>query len=67
MSDLPPEDMLAQVTAMIDQAQALIDESRSMFPNDDAYQRELDVRDIQLKLQRERVELLRFINDTLES
>lgn len=56
--DVP--DMLAAVTADIDQAQATIDEARSKFKNDHDFQQTLDDQQFQLDVRRERV---RIMND----
>ena len=60
------KDMLASVTADIDQAQATIDEARAKHPNDVAFQKHLDHQQILLDLQRDRAKMMKFIDDTLD-
>jgi hypothetical protein len=61
------QDHLARIMADIDQAQALIDESRSKFPNDDLFKKTLDNKQFELDIQRERVKLMQFIDKIIDS
>lgn len=63
---LSVKDILASVTADVDQAQAMIDEARLRFPNEIAFQQQLDVAQFKLDTKRERIKLMRFIDDNLE-
>ena len=63
---LSVQDLLDSVTADIDQAQALIDEHRLKFPNDVAFQKQLDADQFQLDLQIDRVKMMKFIDNMLD-
>lgn len=60
------KDMLAHVLADIDQAQATIDEARSNT-NDPVFLQQLEVDQFQLDTQRERVKILKTLDDIFES
>jgi hypothetical protein len=59
--DKTMHDMITQVIAMIDQAQALIDENRSIFKDDPDFQKVLDSQQMQLDQKREDVKLMKVI------
>lgn len=61
------KDMLAVVTADMDQAQATINEARSKFSNDALFQAELDLQQVQLDLRRERAKIMKHYADRYES
>ncbi len=61
-------DWLVALTAEIDQAQAAIDEARLLIPiipNSSDYQKQLDEKQFLLDVQRKRVKILMFCNDTI--
>ena len=60
------KDMLARVSADIDQAQARIDEARSNS-DDPIFLQQLDVSQFQLDTQRETVKTLRKLNDIVDA
>lgn len=57
------KDKLANVTADIDQAQALIDAVRLKYSNEPFIQRHMDIAQVQLDLKRDRVKMMTFIDD----
>jgi exonuclease VII small subunit len=63
---LTVRDQLAGVTAEMDQTQALIDEARVKFQNDNAFQLTLDRCQTELDLKRQRVEIMRTIDSWLD-
>jgi hypothetical protein len=62
---LTVKDQLAVVTADVDQAQALIDEARSIS-DDPIYQTQLDEAQIQLDLKRMRIKIMKDIANIVE-
>jgi hypothetical protein len=60
---LSVKDMLVVVTAQIDQAQALIDETRSMFKNNSVIQQQLDDKQFELDDKREQVKFMQSVED----
>jgi hypothetical protein len=53
------KDNLAEITASIDQAQAMIDEARLKFKNVPAFQQQLDDQQLQLNFRKKQVEIMR--------
>jgi len=60
------KDLLASVSADIDQAQATIDEGRRKYPDDVAFQQRLNEQEFELELQRLRVKNMRNINRIID-
>jgi hypothetical protein len=63
---LQVKDMLASATADCDQCQALIDEARSLWPEDLVLQKQLDEKQLQLDLRRTRIKIFKDIADIVE-
>ena len=58
---LEVKDMLADVTAQLDQVQASIDEARSKFPDDRQFQHKLDRRQIAVNSRRDQVKVMQAL------
>ena len=60
------KDMLAKVTAELDQLQSHIDEDRLKFKDDAEVQASLDEAQFRVDAKRERIKLMKLIADTIE-